>query len=111
MEIPTEITFHGVPHSDSVEASIQRWVARLEGLSTRIHGCQVFVDQPHRHHRTNNDFEVHVQLEMPGLELAASRHHHADIYVAIADAFRAARRQVLEHTEQRSGRGRQQLSA
>lgn len=110
MEIPTEITFHGVPQSDSVEASIQRWVARLESLNGRIRSCHVFVEQPHRRQRTGSDFEVNVHLEVPGLELA-SRNHHEDIYVAIADAFRAVRRQLLEGTEMRTGSGRQQVHA
>ena len=111
MEIPTEITFHEVPQSDSVEASIQRWVARLENLNGRIRSCHVFVEQPHRRQRTGSDFEIHVRLEVPGLEIAASRNHHEDIYVAIADAFRAVRRQLLESTAMRTGHGRQQVHA
>jgi ribosome-associated translation inhibitor RaiA len=97
MEIPTEITFHDLPQSDAVEASIQRWVARLEHVSERISRCRVFVMQPHRRQRTGKDFEVHVHLAIPGDEIAASRIHHEDVYVAVADAFRAARRQLLEH--------------
>jgi ribosome-associated translation inhibitor RaiA len=111
MEIPTEITFHELPHSDGVEAAIQRWVARVEPLHSRIRGCRVFVMQPHRRQRNGRDFEIHVRLDIPGAEIAASRNHHEDIYVAIADAFRAVRRQLLEQTKMRSGHGRQQLSA
>ncbi|MBA3460348.1 MAG: ribosome-associated translation inhibitor RaiA [Deltaproteobacteria bacterium] len=108
MEIPTEISFHGLPRSPSVEASIQRWVARLENLNGRIRSCHVFVEQPHRRQRSCSDFEVHVHLDVPGME-TGSRNHHEDIYVAVADAFRAVRRQLLDGTEMRTGRGRQQL--
>lgn len=111
MEIPTEITFHELPFSDAVEAAIQRWVARIEPLQARVQRCRVFVMQPHRHQRTGRDFEIHVRLDLPGTELAASRIHHEDIYVAIADAFRAVRRQLIEETKMRTGHGRQQLSA
>ena len=111
MDIPTEITFHELPHSDSVEAAIQRWVARVEPLHARIQSCRVFVMQPHRSQRTGRAFEIHVRLDIPGAEIAASRIHHEDIYVAIADAFRAVRRQLLEQTKMRTGHGRQQLSA
>jgi ribosome-associated translation inhibitor RaiA len=111
MEIPTEITFHELEQSDSVEASIQRWVARIEPLHGRIRSCHVFVEQPHRRHRNGREFEVHVRLDVPGLEIAASRNHSEDIYVAIADAFRAVRRQLLEQTAMRTGHGRQQISA
>lgn len=96
MEIPTEITFHELPVSEAVEAAIQRWVARLQHISDRISRCRVFVMQPHRRHRSGKDFEVHVHLAVPGDELAASRTHHEDVYVAVADAFRAVRRQLLD---------------
>ncbi|CAN5921761.1 hypothetical protein BH11MYX3_BH11MYX3_17560 [soil metagenome] len=111
MEIPTEISFHELPHSDSVEASIQRWITRLSTVSEQILRCRVFVMQPHRRHRTGKDFEIHLHLSIRGSEITASRIHHEDIYVAIADAFRAARRQLLEHGDMRTGHGRQQLSA
>jgi ribosomal subunit interface protein len=110
MEIPIEITFHELPQSDAVEASIQRWVARLENVHERISSCHVFVMQPHRRHRTGKDFEIHVHLTIPGDEITASRIHHEDIYLAIADAFRATRRQLVEHRDTRLGY-RQQLSA
>ena len=111
MEIPTEITFHELPHSDAVEASIQHWVARIEPLHPRIRHCHVFVEQPHRRQKSGNDFQVHVHVDIPGANIAASRIHHEDLYVAIADAFRSIRRQLLEQNQMRTGHGRQQLSA
>jgi ribosome-associated translation inhibitor RaiA len=112
MEIPTEITFHDLPQSDGVEASIQRWVARLEHVAERISFCRVFVMQPHRRHRTGKDFEVHVHLAIPGDEIAASHIHSEDIYIAVADAFRAARRQLLDRRSVRRSHTRpSQLSA
>jgi ribosome-associated translation inhibitor RaiA len=111
MDIPTEITFHELPPSDAVELSIQRWVARIEPLHPRIRSCHVFVERAHRRHRNGDDYQVHVHLDIPGAGIAATRIHHQDIYVAVADAFRSVRRQLLEQNQQRSGHGRQQLSA
>ena len=111
MEIPTEITFHELPHSDAVELSIRRWVARIEPLNPRIRSCHVFVERPHRRHRNGDEYEIHVHLDIPAATIAVSRIHHEDIYVAIADAFRSVRRQLLEQNQKRSGHGRQQLSA
>lgn len=112
MEIPTEITFHELPYSDAVEASIQRWVARLQHISDRISRCRVFVMQPHRRQRTGKDFEIHVHLAVPGGEIAASHIHNEDVYVAVADAFRAARRQLLDLRALRRSHSRpSQLSA
>lgn len=96
MQLPTEVSFHGIDHSDSAEAAVLRWVARIEHLHERMTRCEVVIDQPHRRHRQGNEFEVRVVIEAPGIELAVSHALREDIYIAIADAFRAARRQLIE---------------
>lgn len=101
MPIPTDITFHEIAHSDSVEAAIHRWVARLEHVHDRIVRCIVKVEQPHKSHRHGREWEIHVVLEWWGENIATSRHRHEDIYVAIADAFRASRRQLLDQRDTR----------
>lgn len=105
MQHPTEITFHGIEHSDAVEMAIQRWVARLEQIHARLTKCGVVVSQPHRRHRHGSQFQVSLVLEVPGLTDVISVTHvmHEDIYVAIADAFRAARRQLKARVERRQG--------
>lgn len=111
MEIPTEITFHEIPHSDAVEASVHRWVTRLQHVFERVSHCRVIIAQPHRRHRSGKDFEIHIRLSLPGEEIASTHTRHQDPYVAIADAFRAARRQLLDFATTRRGHGRQQLTA
>jgi ribosome-associated translation inhibitor RaiA len=98
MQIPTEITFRGMSTSSGVEASIQRWVARLERDYERIQRCAVIIEIPHQHSHQGNLFHVRVDLAVPGRELAVSREPgNEDVYVAIASAFRAARRQLQDH--------------
>ena len=99
MQVPTELTFHGLDHSDSAEAAVERWVARLEQLHARLTRCEVVIDQPHRRAR-HRDFHVRVLLAAPGIELASNAEHD-DIYLAIADAFRAAHRQLRNKREHR----------
>ncbi len=101
MAIPTEITFHEIPRSAAVEAAVLRWVARLEPLHDRVVRCLVKIEQPHRSQRQGRAFEIHVVVEIPGNDIAVSRIRHEDIYVAVADAFRAARRQLLDHVDHR----------
>jgi len=101
MAIATEITFHEIPKSETVEAAVRRWVDRLEHVYDRIVGCTVKIEQPHRSQRHGREFEVHVILDVPGTNLATSRVRHEDIYVAIADAFRATRRQLLDQVGHR----------
>ena len=103
MQVPTEITFHGIEHSDSAEAAIQRWVARLEHVYDRIQRCEVVVSQPHKRHRQGREFQVGIVLGVPGNDINITHVMHEDIYVAIADAFRATRRKLQEHADLQRG--------
>jgi ribosomal subunit interface protein len=105
MAIQTEITFHEVEHSDALEASIERWVSRLEHLHDRIVHCHVTVGQPHRHHRRGRLFDVHVKLDISGSEIVTAWESE-DVYLAVADAFRAARRQLLDELGVRRGKAK-----
>jgi ribosome-associated translation inhibitor RaiA len=91
-----------------MEASIKSWVARLEHSYDRIQRCSVHVEVPHQHQRHGNLFHVRIALTVPGREIAVSREPeldpgHEDVYIAIADAFRAARRQLQDHARIRRG--------
>ena len=101
--MPTEISFHNLDHSDAAEAFILRWIARLELLSNRIENYTVVVDQPHRHHRQGRSFHISIMLDVPGPNIAVSHVGHTNIYVAIADAFRVARRQLLDQSRVQRG--------
>lgn len=101
MSIPTEITFHELEPSTSAEAAIERWVARLEHVHDRILHVHATVGVPHRHAR-RREFEVHLKLDISGAEIVTRLARHEDVYVAIADAFRATRRQLLDELGRRS---------
>lgn len=88
-----------MPRSPAVEAQIQRRVQRLERSFGRLLRCDAWIEQPHHHNRKGNTFRVRLELAVPGETLVVSRdagtdHTHENVYVAIADAFRAARRQL-----------------
>jgi ribosome-associated translation inhibitor RaiA len=99
--IPTDITFHGLDHSDAVEAAIQRWVGRLEHFYDRVAKCAVIVQRPNNRHRHGTEFQITIRLEVPGPDIAVSHRGDSDVYVAIADAFRVARRQLLQRIDLR----------
>lgn len=100
MAIPTEITFHELDVSPAAEAAIERWVARLETIHQRILHVHATVSVPHRH-APRREFEVHLKLEIAGAEIVTRLARHADVYIAIADAFRATRRQLLDELDHR----------
>ena len=108
MDLPVEITFHNMDHSDAVEARVREKVERLEKLSDRLSHCRVTIEAPHKHHRKGNTYRVRILLSMPQGQVAVSRdpgdaHAHEDIYVAIRDAFHAAERQLKERRQKQRG--------
>jgi len=108
MQIPLEIQFRNMGSSEAVETAVRKRVAKLERLADPLISCRVTIEAPHRHHRQGNLFSVSVDLRQAGHETLANRtpqasHEHEDVYVALRDAFRAARRQVIKHLRTRRG--------
>ena len=109
MQHPAEIVFRGMDPSPAVEARIREKIASLERLSPRIDHCRVVFEAPHRTGTQGSMFSVSIELGLPGGEIIVNREHHEDrahedAYVAVRDAFGAARRQLLEQIEQQRGR-------
>jgi ribosome-associated translation inhibitor RaiA len=94
--------------SPAVEETIRAWASRLERACEDINRCAVVVDVPHRRHRQGKTFQVNVYVTVPDRTIAITRdpgvdHAHEDIYVAISDAFRAARRSLQDYARVRRG--------
>ena len=108
MQTDLQISFHNVDHSDAVDASIRTEADKLDKVYDRITACRVAVEAPHRHQHKGKLYRVRVDLVVPGAELIAARNPsahgaHTDIHIAVRDAFRAARRQLQDHTRRRRG--------
>jgi len=97
MQTPLQITFRDVPHSDALEAHIREKAAKLESFFSPIMGCHVTVELPHKHKHQGRNFCVHVDLRVPGAELVVNQHRNEDAYIALRDAFDAAKRQLEDH--------------
>jgi ribosomal subunit interface protein len=104
MQKPLQITIHDMEHSAALDAHIREKAAKLEEFYPRMIGCHVTVEQPHRHHQQGTQFEVHIDVHVPGRgEVVVNRQHAEDVYVALRDAFDAAKRQLEEHIRLQRG--------
>lgn len=109
MQTPVEIIWHNMDPSPPVEAKVHERVRRLEKFFDRIVGCRVVVEAPHQRHRTGNEYEVRLDVTVPGTVLTIDRkpgdnHAHADVFVAVRDAFEAMERKLRRWKDQHSGR-------
>lgn len=109
MQLPMELSFRGMDHSDEAEELIRERVADLERFHDRIVSCRIMVEAPHRHSQTGQAYHVRIDLAVPGHELVVSRdptpkqEAHERLDVAIRDAFKTMRRQLKEHAEKQRG--------
>jgi cold shock CspA family protein/ribosome-associated translation inhibitor RaiA len=113
MLVPLQISFRHMAPSPAVEARIRRHVRELEHFYHRINSCHVVVESTHRRHLQGNLFQIHIDITVPGGEIAIARdpelHSHEDVYVAIRDAFAAARRRLEDHARLARGDVKQHL--
>jgi len=84
--------------SDAVQASVRKHAEKLEQFCDHIMSCRVTLDAKADEQHARRLFSVHVDLRLPGDEIALSRdQRHEDLYVAIRDAFDAVQRQLEGH--------------
>jgi ribosome-associated translation inhibitor RaiA len=111
MQQPLEIAFHNLMSSPALEAEIREQFARLEKMCSRLVACRVSVEALHNQHRTGNVYECHIDMRVPGAELAVSRqpkkarerYANPNVYTSVRDAFRAAARQLKKYNRQLTG--------
>lgn len=108
MQVPLEITFRGIPHSDAAETRIREKAAKLEHFCDNIISCKVTVERGHHHQHQGNLFHVRIDISVPNKHIVVSREHHdkqahEDLYVALRDAFDVAKRQLEEHVRIQRG--------
>jgi ribosomal subunit interface protein len=103
MQRPVQITLRDIGPSEALETHIREKVAKLEEFYPQITGCNVAVEMPARHKHQGKLFNVRIDVRVPGSELVVNRDLHEDVYVALRDAFDAAKRQLEEYGRKQRG--------
>ena len=80
-------------------SEVRAWLDKLGALTTPMIGGQVVIEAVDEGRREDRRYHVRMELTMPeGLVVVGPDHPsngaHEDVYVAIRNAFRAARRQL-----------------
>jgi ribosome-associated translation inhibitor RaiA/cold shock CspA family protein len=113
MQVPLEIAFHNVEHSDWAENEIRNHVARLEDIYKRLTSCRVRVDQRATNAHQTIPPVVRIEIGLPGRkdivvahepERLQRKYQRPDLHHAINEAFRIAERQLSEYKERLSDR-------
>jgi ribosome-associated translation inhibitor RaiA len=102
MIIPLQITFRHMDASPALEARIRALASRLDRFSAHIMRCRVVVEPAAHHQHKGFLYDLRIDITLPDEEIAIRHAHpadhaHEDPYVALRDAFRAARRKVEDY--------------
>jgi len=109
MQVPLQITFRGIDPSDAIETRVRELAARLGRYHERITSCRVMIETPHRNKGHGKLYHVRIDITVPGAEIVVGRepqakHAHEDAYVALRDAFEAARRRLQDRARRMRGK-------
>ena len=103
MQIPLQITIRDIEHSDILEKHIRDMAGKLDEFFDHIISCRVVVEVPHKHHHQGKQFTVRIDIGVPGNEIVVNHNHDDDGYVAMRDAFDAAKRQLEDYARKIRG--------
>jgi ribosomal subunit interface protein len=101
--IPIQITIRDIPGSQALEENICKKAEKLSQLYRQIKNCHVVVGTPQKHKHQGKLFSVHIDLDVPGKELVVDCKQDEDVYIAVAKAFNALKRQVSDYVHRRRG--------
>jgi ribosomal subunit interface protein len=103
MQIPLQITIRGSAHSEELETHIRNKAKKLDEFFEHITSCRVVVETPHKHHQQGKQYNVRIDIGVPGHEIVVNRDMNEDVYVALRDAFDAAKRQLEDYVHKLRG--------
>ncbi len=117
MQVPLQIAFEHIPHSDPIERRIREEVEKFEEFYGRITSARVVLCKPQHRHHTGDTYAVRIHLAVPdAADIVINRNPavtgvHEDAYVTIRDAFKAARHQLQDLVRERQGQTKAHESA
>jgi ribosomal subunit interface protein len=100
-----EITFRDIENTDAINSRIHKKFEKLSYLYNRILYCRVVVQAIQKNKHQGNEFQVNIELDVPGKLLIVNNqsHRNEDLYVAIRDSFNAMKRQLEDHVHKIRG--------
>ncbi len=103
MQLPIQITIRDIEHSEALETHIREKAQKLDEFFTHIMSCRVVVEMPHKHQHQGKQFNVRIDIGVPGNEIVVNRDHSEDVYIAVRDALSAAKRQLEDYARKIRG--------
>jgi cold shock CspA family protein len=108
MDIPFQLSFHGISPSAPVTDYVRKRAQKLITFADRVRICRVAIEAPHRHKREGRPYRVRIEVSVPGKEVVVSRdvggYAQTDLYATIDAAFDDAQRRVQDQARRLRGK-------
>jgi cold shock CspA family protein/ribosome-associated translation inhibitor RaiA len=106
MQLPLQVSFRHMDPSSSIEAQVREKAAKLDEFSDHIMSCRVVVEPKGKHHQHGNQYEVRIDITVPGEEIAVTHEpnqhtEYREIQIALRDAFESARRLLEDYARRK----------
>jgi ribosomal subunit interface protein len=103
--LPLEITIRDIENTAAIDTKIRKKAEKLQLLYDRITYCRVVVETPQKNKHQGKEFQVNIEVDVPGKVLVVNNnsHRNEDLYVAIRDSFNAMKRQLEDHAQRIRG--------
>lgn len=103
MQVPLQITFRDLPHSDAVKSHLEERVAKLQQYCQNIVSCHVVVELANKNQHRGNLHNTRITVTVPGKELVSTHNEDEDMYVSIRTAFDDMTLQLESYVEHMQG--------
>jgi cold shock CspA family protein/ribosome-associated translation inhibitor RaiA len=106
MQIPLEVSFRDVEHTDQLDQLIEQQASRLDKFHNHIMGCRIAVEQPQEHISHGRPWRVRLDITVPHanevvvIKDPGKGEMHEPLEAVIRDAFDTAERNLKGLKEQ-----------
>jgi ribosomal subunit interface protein len=109
MPVSSDVNFRNLDASPAVTERVNGLVRRLNRVYPEMLSCRVVIELLSRRHQQGNVYKVSIDVRVPNAQIVVGRHSgsnpaHADVYVAIRDAFDQMRRQLAARAQRGQGK-------
>lgn len=110
MQVPAQITFRGLPHSEAIKEHIQEKLDKIQQFCQNVIACHVVTELENKNQHRGNLHNTRVTITVPGKELVSTHNEEEDMYISIRTAFDDMTRQVEEYVkDMRNGKNHQPM--
>src|SRR3989338_7995123 len=97
MQVPVQIAFRGIPHSEAIKTHIEEKVDKLQQFCANIISCHVVIEFSSKNQHQGNLHSTRITVTVPGKELVSTHNAAEDLYISVREAFDDMTRQLEDY--------------